>query len=91
MRQHEPQAMTFIEMLPVHVDSHINTEKVKAKESEKARLPNKAPQKNLDWSSCLRLLPGSLTISVWSKYFVSSFSLALAFLVLVLRVPAILT
>ena len=24
MRQHEPQAMTFIEMLPVHVDPHIN-------------------------------------------------------------------
>ena len=24
MRQHEPQAMAFIEVLPVHVDPHIN-------------------------------------------------------------------
>ena len=39
MRQDEPQAMTFIEVLPVHVDPHIN--KHRKSESERKR-KNKA-------------------------------------------------
>ena len=42
MRQHEPQTMTFIEVLPVHVDPHIN--KAKAKENERTRQPEKVWQ-----------------------------------------------
>ena len=35
MRQDEPQAMTFIEILPIHVEPHIN--KDRKKESERKR------------------------------------------------------
>ena len=44
MRQHEPQAMTFIEVLPVHVNPHIN--KHRKSESERKR-KNKATRKSL--------------------------------------------
>ena len=45
MCQHEPQAITFIEVLPVHVDALINKQrKVKAKENERTRQPEKVWQ-----------------------------------------------
>ena len=44
MRQHEPQAMTFTEVLPVHVNPHIN--KHRKSESERKR-KKKATRKSL--------------------------------------------
>ena len=46
MRQHEPQAMTFIEMLAVHVDLYVNKHR-KSERKRKERRRNKAPQKKL--------------------------------------------
>ena len=45
MRQQEPQAMTIIEVLPVHVDPHrTNIGKAKTKENEKTRQAGKVWQ-----------------------------------------------
>ena len=44
MRQHEPQAMTFTELLPVHVDPHINKCRKSENENERTRQPEKVWQ-----------------------------------------------
>ena len=51
MRQHEPQAMTFIEMLPVHVDLQINKHrKSKSERKQKRKVAKQGTPEKVSWA-----------------------------------------